>query len=90
MCKDPDYLFLDEATNSLDSLNERMIVENLNLFYKRRTVVVVAHRLSTVRNAYQILVMKDGKIVESGNHDRLIKLHGYYYDLVKHQLEQGY
>ncbi len=89
MYKDPDYLFLDEATNSLDSLNERMIVENLNRFYKRRTVVVVAHRLSTVKNAYQILVMKDGKVVEVGNHDRLIKLHGYYYDLVKYQLELG-
>ena len=87
--KDPDYIFLDEATNSLDTLNERMIVENLNLFYKRKTVVVVAHRLSTVRNASQIIVMKDGKVVEAGKHERLLKLHGYYYDLIKHQLETG-
>lgn len=87
--KNPDYIFLDEATNSLDSLNECMIVENLNLFYKRKTVVVVAHRLSTVRNANNIVVMKDGKIVEQGIHDELIKLHGFYYNLVKNQLELG-
>ena len=87
--KDPEYIFLDEATNSLDSLNERMIVENLNLFYKKKTVVVVAHRLSTVRNADNIVVMRDGKIVEAGDHERLIKLHGFYDDLIKNQLELG-
>ena len=87
--KDPEYIFLDEATNSLDSLNERMIVESLNLFYKKKTVVVVAHRLSTVRNADNIVVMRDGKIVEAGDHERLIKLHGFYDDLIKNQLELG-
>ena len=70
--KDPDYIFLDEATNSLDANNERAIVENLAKFYQGKTVVVVAHRLSTVRDADQIIVLHQGKVVETGNHETLI------------------
>lgn len=87
--KDPDFIFLDEATNALDAKNEKVIVENLNKFYKGRTVVVVAHRLSTVRNADQIIVLDNGKVVETGNHDSLITSQGVYYNLVKNQLELG-
>ncbi len=87
--KDPDFIFLDEATNALDAKNERAIVENLDEFYKGRTVVVVAHRLSTVRNADQIIVIDGGKIVETGNHTSLIEKRGAYYNLVKNQLELG-
>jgi ATP-binding cassette subfamily B protein len=87
--KNPDFIFLDEATNSLDAKNERAIVENLDDFYKGRTVVVVAHRLSTVKNAGQIIVMDSGRIVEIGNHDSLIRREGVYYNLVKNQLELG-
>jgi ABC-type bacteriocin/lantibiotic exporters, contain an N-terminal double-glycine peptidase domain len=87
--KNPDYIFLDEATNSLDANNERMIVENLNQFYQERTVVIVAHRLSTVRNADQIVVIAKGKVVEMGNHDELIAHRDAYYNLVKNQLELG-
>lgn len=87
--KNPDFIFLDEATNSLDAKNERAIVENLDEFYKGRTVVVVAHRLSTVKNADQIIVVDGGKIVEVGNHTSLIKKKGVYYNLVKNQLELG-
>ena len=81
--KNPDFIFLDEATNALDAKNERVIVENLYEFYKGRTVVVVAHRLSTVRNADQIIVVDGGKIVEIGNHSSLIGRRGAYYHLVK-------
>lgn len=81
--KNPDYIFLDEATNSLDANNERAIVENLNDFYKGRTVVIVAHRLSTVKNADQIIVLDKGKVVEIGNHSSLIEKKGEYYNLVK-------
>jgi len=81
--KDPDYIFLDEATNSLDANNERAIVENLAKFYQGKTVVVVAHRLSTVRDADQIIVLHQGKVVETGNHETLIARKGAYYDLVK-------
>ena len=70
--KDPDYIFLDEATNSLDANNERAIVENLAKFYQGKTVVVLAHRLSTVRDADQIIVLHQGKVVETGNHETLI------------------
>ena len=84
--RNPDFFFLDEATNSLDSKNEREIVEKLNRFSKGRTVVVVAHRLSTVRNADQIVVMDKGKVVEIGNHTSLIDRKGAYYNLVKNQL----
>lgn len=82
-------LFLDEATNSLDAQNERMIVENLNTFFKGRTVVVVAHRLSTVKHAHQIIVLDRGRVVETGNHETLTARHGAYYNLVKNQLELG-
>lgn len=87
--KKPDFIFLDEATNALDARNEKAIVENLNEFYKGRTVVVVAHRLSTVKNADQIIVVDGGKIVETGNHASLIEKRGAYYNLVKNQLELG-
>lgn len=87
--KNPDYIFLDEATNALDAKNEKMIVKNLDEFYKGRTVVVVAHRLSTVKNAHQIIVVDGGKIVELGNHSSLIKKKGNYFNLVKNQLELG-
>lgn len=87
--KNPDFIFLDEATNSLDAKNEREIVENLDEFYKGRTVVVVAHRLSTVKNADQIIVIDGGKVVETGNHTSLIEKKGVYYNLVKNQLELG-
>lgn len=87
--RDPDYIFLDEATNSLDARNEREIVSNLSRFYRGRTVVVVAHRLSTVRDADNIIVLDAGRIVESGNHDSLIAARGHYYNLVKNQLELG-
>ena len=87
--KNPDYIFLDEATNSLDANNERAIVENLSEFYKGKTVVVVAHRLSTVRNADQIVVMDKGRIAERGTHEELIEARGAYYHLIKNQLELG-
>lgn len=84
--KQPEYFFLDEATNSLDATNEANILDNLRHFYKGRTVVVSAHRLSTVRDADQIIVMDKGRIVERGNHDSLIKQKGKYYELVKNQM----
>ena len=87
--KNPDYIFLDEATNSLDANNERSIVENLDKFYKGKTVVIVAHRLSTVKNADQIIVIDHGKVVEVGNHESLTAKRGAYYNLVKNQLELG-
>lgn len=87
--KNPDFLFFDEATNALDANNEKIIMENMNEFYKGRTVVVVAHRLSTVRNADQIVVLDGGEIVEQGRHEELIQLKGSYWNLVKNQLELG-
>ena len=87
--KNPDFLFFDEATNALDANNEKAIVENLQEFYKGKTVIVVAHRLSTVKNADQIVVLDDGKIVEVGNHKELTAKKGAYYQLVKNQLELG-
>ena len=87
--KNPDFLFFDEATNALDANNEKVIMENMNEFYKGRTVVVVAHRLSTVRNADQIVVLDRGEIVEQGRHEELIQLKGSYWNLVKNQLELG-
>ena len=87
--KNPSYLFFDEATNSLDANNERAIVENLTDFYRGKTVIIVAHRLSTVRNADQIVVLDKGRIVEVGTHDVLIDRKGAYYNLVKNQLELG-
>lgn len=85
--KDPDFLFFDEATNSLDSKNERIITENLQDYYKDKTVIIVAHRLSTVRHANQIVVLDAGKIVEIGSHSELISSKGHYYKLVKNQLD---
>lgn len=87
--KNPDYIFLDEATNSLDANNERMIVEHLDAFYKGKTVVIVAHRLSTVKNAGQIVVLDKGRVVETGSHEALTRKRGAYYNLVKNQLELG-
>lgn len=87
--KNPDYLFLDEATNSLDASNEYDIVTNLENFYAGKTVVIVAHRLSTVRNADQIIVLKHGQVVEIGNHESLTAKRGAYYQLVRNQLELG-
>lgn len=87
--KDPGFIFLDEATNSLDANNERTIVENLARFYEGKTVVIVAHRLSTVRNADQIVVIDEGHVVETGDHESLTARRGAYYRLVKNQLELG-
>lgn len=87
--KNPDFIFLDEATNSLDAANEKIIVENLDNFYKGRTVIIVAHRLSTVKNADQIIVLDSGKIKEIGTHEQLIDNKGFYFNLVKNQLELG-
>lgn len=87
--KNPEYLFLDEATSSLDAENEKMIVENLSEFFENKTVVVVAHRLSTVKNADQIAVLDEGEIVEKGTHEELIEKKGAYFNLVKNQLELG-
>ena len=87
--KCPEYIFLDEATNSLDANNERAVMENLGEFVESRTVVVVAHRLSTVKHAHQIVVLDRGRIVESGTHQELTDLRGHYYNLVKNQLELG-
>lgn len=87
--KEPEFLFFDEATNSLDANNEKAIVENLAEFFKGRTVIVVAHRLSTVRNADKIVVLHNGKIAEEGTHVELTLLRGKYFELVKNQLELG-
>ena len=87
--KNPEIILFDEATNSLDANNEKAIVENLEGFYKGRTVIVVAHRLSTVRNADKIVVLEAGKIVETGSHDFLLSQRGAYYNLVKNQLNLG-
>ena len=87
--KNPDFLFFDEATNALDAKNERVIMENLQEFYKGKTVVVVAHRLSTVQNADNIVVLDKGKIAEQGTHRELTDKRGIYYQLVKNQLELG-
>jgi ATP-binding cassette, subfamily B, bacterial len=87
--KNPHYLFFDEATNALDANNERIIMDNLKEYCKGRTVVVVAHRLSTVSNADNIIVLDKGKIIEEGSHSELTNLRGEYFKLVKNQLELG-
>ncbi len=87
--KNPDYLFFDEATSALDANNEKVIMKNLQEFFMGKTVVVVAHRLSTVKNADQIVVLENGQIVEIGNHQSLVAEKGKYYELVKNQLELG-
>lgn len=87
--KNPEYVFFDEATSSLDANNEKIIMEKLNAFLNGRTSVVVAHRLSTVRNADKIIVLENGEVVEQGNHIDLTALQGKYYELVKNQLELG-
>jgi len=87
--KEPDYLFFDEATNALDANNEKKILENLEEFFHGRTVIVVAHRLSTVKNADQIVVLHKGEIIEVGTHESLTMKRGEYFDLVKNQLELG-
>ena len=87
--KNPDYLFFDEATNALDANNEKVIMDNLNRFTIGKTVIVVAHRLSTVKNADNIIVLDKGKIIEQGTHHQLTELKGEYYGLVKNQLELG-
>lgn len=87
--KDPQYLFFDEATSALDARNEREVMENLHAFFKGRTVLVIAHRLSTVRDADQIITLDRGRLVECGNHQTLIKQKGAYFTLIKNQLELG-
>jgi ATP-binding cassette subfamily B protein len=87
--KNPEFLFFDEATNSLDANNEKVILENLNSFYEGKTVITVAHRLSTVKSAHQIVVLDKGEVVETGTHEELTKKKGAYYQLVKNQLELG-
>lgn len=87
--KNPKYLFFDEATSALDANNEKVIMEKLNTFFADKTAVVIAHRLSTVKNAHQIVVLDNGKIIEKGNHKELIALKGSYYHLVKNQLDLG-
>ena len=87
--RDPEFMFFDEATNSLDANNESLIIQNLNSFFKGRTVVVVAHRLSTVKNADQIIALNKGTIAERGTHSELVNLKGDYFTLVKNQLELG-
>ncbi|MEK6615351.1 MAG: ATP-binding cassette domain-containing protein, partial [Bacteroidota bacterium] len=87
--KNPEILFFDEATNALDANNEKIIMNNLNEVFKNKTVVIIAHRFSTVKNADQIIVIENGKIAEQGNHAELTALKGSYYELVKNQLELG-
>nr|WP_314898114.1 peptidase domain-containing ABC transporter [uncultured Flavobacterium sp.] len=87
--KNPEMLFFDEATSALDANNEKVIMEKLDIFFKSKTVVVIAHRLSTVMNADQIVVLEKGKIIEIGNHQELVKQKGSYYELVRNQLQLG-
>lgn len=87
--KNPMYLFFDEATSALDADNEKVIMNNLNQFFQNKTVFIIAHRLSTVKNAQQIIVLNKGEIVEQGNHKELVALKGHYFHLVKNQLELG-
>jgi ATP-binding cassette subfamily B protein len=85
--KNPSFIFFDEATSALDANNEKTIMENLNIFFKNRTAIIIAHRLSTVKKANQIIVIENGGILEQGSHDELLNNKGAYYNLVKNQLE---
>ena len=85
--KDPSFIFLDEATNALDANNEKIVIDNLNRFLSKRTAVIVAHRLSTVKHADQIIVLDKGAVAETGTHHELLELKGVYYNLIKNQLE---
>ncbi len=87
--KDPQYIFFDEATNALDAHNELTIMHNLDQAFKNKTVIIVAHRLSTVRNADNIIVLEKGEVVEQGTHQELTNRSGAYFNLVKEQLECG-
>ncbi|MCW3465682.1 peptidase domain-containing ABC transporter [Chitinophaga nivalis] len=87
--KNPDYVFLDEATSALDAENERVIHDNLTGFFQGKTVVIIAHRLSTVKNADQVIVLKNGRVVEQGYHQQLVQHKGEYFNLIKNQLELG-
>lgn len=87
--KNPQFLFLDEATFALDSENEKIIHEGLQNFFKGKTVIIIAHRLSTVKNADQIIVLKQGCVVEKGSHQNLVAFRKNYYSLVSNQLELG-
>jgi ATP-binding cassette subfamily B protein len=87
--KNPEILFFDEATSALDASNEKIIMENLNTFFLNKTAIVIAHRLSTVKNADQIVVLEQGKIIEIGTHNELVALKGSYFKLVQNQLELG-
>lgn len=87
--KNPHYIFFDEATSALDSENEKIIHDNLQVFFKEKTVIIIAHRLSTVKNADNIIVLKKGKVAEVGNHYQLVRNKADYYNLVKNQLELG-
>ena len=86
MYKNPEFIFLDEATNSLDSLTENKVTNNLQSFFEDKTVLVIAHRMSTIKNADNIIVLEDGHIVEEGNHEQLMSHHGKYYNLVVNQI----
>ena len=87
--KDPEYFFLDEATNALDAKNEAEIMLKLKEFFREKTVIVVAHRLSTVKDADNIIVLDNGQLIEQGTHEELTNLRGVYFHLVKNQLELG-
>ncbi|MCY0971132.1 peptidase domain-containing ABC transporter [Chryseobacterium wangxinyae] len=87
--KEPDYVFFDEATSALDANNEKQIMKNLKIFFEGKTAVIIAHRLSTVKNADKIIVLDNGKVIEEGTHNQLVVLKGAYFKLVKNQLELG-